>query len=96
MKTDCTHSDASEARLLARSCAARGGLFVEYRLEQTVSATESGYYLTLFGAGDFGRISVGEDLLFAVECYRTAVQGCVTPCAIADIVSDLRFLHTGI
>ena len=78
-----------ERRILADETILYGGMLLRYRLIDTDDATGRFHLLAANGA-ECAEISVGDDIGFATDCYRSARDGGVTPCTLGDVVADLR------
>lgn len=78
-----------ERRILADETALYGGMLLRYRLIDTEDAAGRFHLIAANGA-EYAEISVGDDICFAADCYRSVRDGGVTPCTLDEIVADLR------
>ena len=78
-----------ERRILADETILYGGMLLRYRLIDTEDAAGRFHLIAANGA-ECAKISVGDDICFAADCYRSVRDGRVTPCALEEVVADLR------
>ncbi len=56
---------------------------------------ERGYYIEVCYRGERAARFAGDDFLLAASAYVSIVRGTVTPCTLADVVSDLLAVPAG-
>ena len=78
-----------ERRILADDTTLCGGMLLRHRLIDTDDAAGRFHLLAANGA-ECTEISVGDDIVFATDCYRSVRDGGVTPCTLEEVVEDLR------
>ena len=78
-----------ERQILADETILYGGMLLRYRLIDTNDPTGR-FRLIVANGGELAEISVGDDIGFAADCYRSARDGGVTPCSLGDVVADLQ------
>lgn len=87
MNTDL--SNEHKTILLAQETVSFGGMLLDYRLVACQSPSER--FRICVASGDERVESViGNDLEAALRTYRTVLQGRVTPCALEDVMYDLK------
>ena len=70
-----------------------GGMLLSYALYTLSESMERKYTLCVTYDEERATCEVGEDLLFAVDCYEVLLQGRVTPCSLTEVVDDLCYLN---
>lgn len=78
-------------RVLAEGTAAAAGTVYRYRLTDRGEG-EARFSLSVSGGGEQREEALGDDVCFAVDCYRAVRDGAVTPCTLADVTGDLKVL----
>jgi len=74
--------------VLAEERVARQGLRMTYRL--SLREPNRIYSISVFSDGDGCTEEVGSDLFRATAFYRAVRDGFVTPCALSEVLADLR------
>ena len=83
---DTAKERQSEKELLVRDTVTVAGLRPRYYLWR-----DAGNYRVEVQLGrEWAEENLGEDLILAVDCYRAIRKGGVTPCALSDVVEELR------
>jgi hypothetical protein len=77
---------------LKRDQVSCGGAFLSYALWRCTDASE-GYRLAITYGNEQETYPLGEDLFFAVTCYRTLLLGRVTPVCAGEVLEDLQYLE---
>lgn len=62
-----------------------------YRFYATEQENQPHFYIFVCTEQDFSETEVGSDLLRALSYFRKIVDESVTPCTLADVVSDLIY-----
>ena len=79
-----------ENRILAEDTVSAGGMTLRFRL--TDDGKEDARFRVYAEHGNHcAEVALGNDICFAVDCYRAVRDGRVLPCTLEDVIADLRF-----
>ena len=78
-----------EMRILADETRLFDGMLLRYRLIDAEDAAGR-FRLSAAHGAECAEVSVGEDICFAADCYRSVRDGGVTPCTLGEVAADLR------
>ena len=67
-----------------------GGMNLFYRLSVLEDGLRHRFLISVSLLNEYAEEAVGEDLERALRIYRKVTKGAVTPCALCDVLTDLR------
>ena len=79
-----------ERRILAEDTAMAGGMSLRFRLTDS-GAGEDRFHICAEHGNHCVDVALGNDVVFAAECYRAVREGKVLACTLEDVIADLRF-----
>ncbi len=85
------HKNKEKKLLLREECLSFPPLSLIYRFYATEKENQPHFCIFVCTEQDFTEIDVGSDLLCALSYFRKIVDESVTPCTLADVVSDLIY-----
>ena len=68
-----------------------GGMNLTYQLKVHIGNTVNRYRIRIIKDSESEEAELGTDLLSAIQYYRRIVHGTVTPCALQDVLQELRY-----
>ena len=79
---------------LTEDTATIGGMLLRYRLSVDPQKTDGKFRIRITYSDESCEVPVGEDLFFALNCFRQLVRCAVTPCALEDVMQDQQYSLT--
>lgn len=83
------HTNDTKAVVVAQETVSFGGMLLDYRLLACQSPTER-FRICITSGSERVESVIGSDIEFALRAYRMILQGRVTPCALEDVMYDLK------
>ena len=77
--------------LLAEDHVHFGGMNLFYRLRVIGGDVQNRFSISISMLNESAEEEVGNDIENALRIYRRMIDGAVTPCALSDVISDLRY-----
>lgn len=90
-KTECVDNELS--MYIMEDTVRYGGMLLKYSLGVHCRADGRSFEILVVNGDERCSCQVGEDLLFATDCYRSLLWGRVTPCSAQDVIEDLSYLR---
>ena len=68
-----------------------GGMYLHYSLSVRRAEPSNRFAIAVEKDAEHTSVDAGEELEFALECYRRIVAGIVTPCTLEEVMEDFEY-----
>ena len=75
-------------RILSDETVTCGGMFFRYRLIDA-EGEPMRFRMSVTSGSECEEVSLGNDICFAADCYRSVRDGYVTPCTLCEMIEEL-------